>query len=185
MVDDVLAEAKAEMVKALDVLTRDLGRMRTGRANLAVLDGVKVDYYGTATPLSQVASLSTPEPRLIVVKPWEKTMVPVIHKAIQSADLGLNPSSDGELVRIPIPPLTEERRKDLVKMAKKVGEDFRVQVRRIRRDANEMLKQLQKDKDISEDDEHKGMDRVQKLTDEFISKVDEIVKAKEKDIFEI
>jgi len=112
-------------------------------------------------------------------------MVPVIHKAIQSADLGLNPSSDGELVRIPIPPLTEERRKDLVKMAKKVGEDFRVQVRRIRRDANEMLKQLQKDKDISEDDEHKGMDRVQKLTDEFISKVDEIVKAKEKVIFEI
>ncbi len=185
MLDEVISEAKADMAKAVEALERELSRMRTGRANLAVLDGVKVEYYGSQTPLNQVAALSTPEPRLIVVKPWDKNMVPVIHKAIQQADLGLNPSNDGELVRIPIPPLTEERRRDLVKLVKKNGEEYKVQIRRIRRDANEMIKQMEKDKDISEDDMHRGSERVQKITDEHIAKIDEVVKKKEEEILEI
>jgi ribosome recycling factor len=185
MVNDVLEELKSDMKKAVESLEKDLSRMRTGRANLAILDGIRVDYYGSATPLNQVASLHTPEPRLIMIKPWEKNMVPVIEKAIQQSDLGLNPNTDGEVVRIPIPPLTEERRKDLVKMAKKSGEDYKVQVRRIRRDANEMLKQLEKDKDISEDEMHRAMEKVQAQTDDFISKVDELIDKKEKEILEI
>ena len=185
MLDEVVSEAKQDMAKAVEALERELSRMRTGRANLAVLDGIKVEYYGSQTPLNQVAALSTPEPRLIVIKPWDKNMVAVIHKAIQQADLGLNPSNDGELVRIPIPPLTEERRRDLVKLVKKNGEEYKVQIRRIRRDANDMIKQLEKDKEISEDDMHRGTDRIQKLTDEYIAKVDEVIKKKEKEILEI
>ncbi len=185
MVDDVVSEAKQDMQKAVSSLERELARVRTGRANLAVLDGIKVEYYGTMTPLNQVASLQTPEPRLIVIKPWDKSMVPVIHKAIQQADLGLNPVSDAEVVRIPVPPLTEERRKELVKLVKKMGEDYKVQVRRVRREANEMLKQLEKDKEISEDDMHRGMDKVQKLTDEFVAKVDELVAKKSDEILEV
>jgi len=185
MVDEVISSMKSEMKLAVEAMNKDFSRMRTGRANLAILDGIKVDYYGTATPLNQVASMSTPEPRLIVIKPWEKNMVPVIEKAILVGDLGLNPNNDGEVVRIPIPPLTEERRKDLVKMVKGMGEDYKVQVRRIRRDSNEMLKQLEKEKEISEDDLHREMDKVQSHTDEFIKKIDDQIDKKEKEILEI
>ncbi len=185
MVDEVLTSMKSEMETALQAMEKDLARMRTGRANTAMLDGIKVDYYGSATPLNQVASMSTPEPRLIVIKPWEKNMVPLIEKAIQSADLGLNPNNDGEIVRIPIPPLTEETRRDLVKVVKSTGEDYKVQVRRCRRDSNDMLKQLEKDKEISEDDLHRGMDKVQNATDEFIKKIEDRISKKEKDLLEI
>ncbi len=185
MIEEVISSMKSEMKLAIEAMNKDFSRMRTGRANLAILDGIKVDYYGTATPLNQVASMSTPEPRLIVIKPWEKNMVPVIEKAILVGDLGLNPNNDGEVVRIPIPPLTEERRKELVKMVKGMGEDYKVQVRRIRRDSNEMLKQLEKEKEISEDDLHREMDKVQSNTDEFIKKIDEQIDKKEKEILEI
>ena len=185
MVNEVINDMKTEMKTAIEAMEKDLSRMRTGRANLAILDGIKVDYYGSATPLNQVASLSTPEPRLIMIKPWEKTMVPVIEKAIQAGDLGLNPNNDGEVVRIPIPPLTEERRKDLVKMVKSNGEDYKVQIRRCRRDANDMLKGLEKDKEISEDDLHRAMEQVQQHTDDFVKKVDERIEKKEKEILEI
>lgn len=185
MVDEVISSMKSEMKLAIEAMNKDFSRMRTGRANLAILDGIKVDYYGTATPLNQVASMSTPEPRLIVIKPWEKNMVPVIEKAVLVGDLGLNPNNDGEVVRIPIPPLTEERRKELVKMVKGIGEDYKVQVRRIRRDSNEMLKQLEKEKEISEDDLHREMDKVQSYTDEFIKKIDDQIDKKEKEILEI
>jgi ribosome recycling factor len=185
MVNDVLNDLQSEMKQALESLNKDLSRMRTGRANLAILDGIRVDYYGASTPLNQVASLHTPEPRLIMIKPWEKSMVPVIEKAIQAADLGFNPSNDGEVVRIPIPPLTEQRRQELVKLAKKTGEEYKIQIRRIRREANDMLKELEKSKDISEDDMHRAMDDVQKHTDEHIKKVDERIAEKEKEILEI
>lgn len=185
MVNETINDMKAEMKTAIEAMEKDFSRMRTGRANLAILDGIKVDYYGAATPLNQVAALSTPEPRLIMIKPWEKSMVAVIEKAIQAGDLGLNPNNDGEVVRIPIPPLTEERRKDLVKMVKSMGEDYKVQVRRCRRDANDMLKSLEKDKDISEDDLHRAMEKVQQHTDDFVKKVDERIEKKEKEILEI
>ena len=185
MVNDIVTDVQKDMEKTLESLKRELGRLRTGRANLAILDGVKVEYYGTPTPLNQVASLHVPDARLIVIKPWEKSVVPAIEKAIQAADLGLNPTTDGEVVRLPIPPLTEERRRDLVKMAKKTGEEYKVQIRKIRRDANEMLKQFQKDKDISEDDMHRGLDKVQKVTDEHVKKVDDVMAEKEKEIMEV
>lgn len=185
MVNEILDDVQKDMHKTLDSLNRELGRLRTGRANLAILDGVKVEYYGTPTPLNQVASLHVPDARLIVIKPWEKSVVPAIEKAIQQADLGLNPTTDGEVVRLPIPPLTEERRRDLVKMAKKTGEEYKVQIRKIRRDANEMLKQFQKDKEISEDDMHRGLDKVQKVTDEHVKKVDDVMAEKEKEIMEV
>ena len=185
MVNDIVTDVQKDMEKTLESLRRELGRLRTGRANLAILDGVKVEYYGTPTPLNQVASLHVPDARLIVIKPWEKSVVPAIEKAIQAADLGLNPTTDGEVVRLPIPPLTEERRRDLVKMAKKTGEEYKVQIRKIRRDANEMLKQFQKDKDISEDDMHRGLDKVQKVTDEHVKKVDDVMAEKEKEIMEV
>ena len=185
MVNDIVTDVQKDMEKTLESLRRELGRLRTGRANLAILDGVKVEYYGTPTPLNQVASLHVPDARLIVIKPWEKSIVPAIEKAIQAADLGLNPTTDGEVVRLPIPPLTEERRRDLVKMAKKTGEEYKVQIRKIRRDANEMLKQFQKDKDISEDDMHRGLDKVQKVTDEHVKKVDDVMAEKEKEIMEV
>ncbi len=185
MVNDVLDDLKADMGKTVERLKNELSRVRTGRANLALLDGIKVDYYGVPTPLNQVASLQLADARLIVVKPWEKAMVPPVEKAIQAADLGLNPSSDGEIIRLPVPPLTEERRKDLVKQVKRMGEDFKVQIRGHRRDANEMLKSLEKDKDISEDDSRRGQTKVQEATDEHTKKVDEIITAKEAEIMEV
>jgi len=185
VVNDVLSDLKGHMDKAIEAFKRDLGRLRTGRANLALLDGIRVDYYGTQTPLNQVASLQVADPRLIVVKPWDKTAVQAIDRAIRGSDLGLNPTSDGEVIRIPVPPLTEERRKDLTKVARRAAEDARVALRAHRREANEMLKGFCDDGDISEDDLHSGQKKVQELTDQYTKKVDEIVEKKEKEILEV
>ena len=186
MVDDVLKDLQANLDKATDALKRDLAKVRTGRANLALLDGIKVEYYGTMTPLNQVAALNVPDPRLITIKPWEKSMCGEIEKAIrQRAELGLNPSSDGELVRVPIPPLTQERRRDLVKHIRKVAEEFRVSLRNHRRDANDLLKELQKDGDITEDDLRRGHDKTQELTKDYTDRLDKVLKAKEDEIMEV
>jgi len=185
MVNDVLEELKSDMAKTLERLESELSRVRTGRANLALLDGIKVDYYGVPTPLNQVASLQLADARLIVVKPWEKTMVAATEKAIQKADLGLNPNSDGEIIRLPVPPLTEERRMEIVKMIKRLGEDFKVKIRGQRRDANEMLKALEKDKEISEDDNRRGQTKVQEVTDEHTKKVDAVIDKKEEEVMEV
>jgi ribosome recycling factor len=184
MVDDVIKDLRNSMEQATEVLKRELAKRRTGRANMAMLDGIKVDYYGTKSPLNQVASVQIPDPRLITIKPWDKSIVHAIEKAIQQSTLGLNPTSDGELIRIPIPPLTGERRKELVKDVKKVGEEAKVGLRNQRRDANEMIKQLEKDKDISEDQMHHGTEEVQKLTDQYTKKVDDLIAAKEKEILQ-
>ncbi len=184
MVNDVLNDLKSSMDGTIEALKRDLAKRRTGRANVAILDGIKVDYYGSKSPLNQVASVQVPDPRLITIKPWEKNMVPVIEKAIQQSSLGLTPSSDGELIRLPIPPLTQERRRDLVKDVKKLGEEAKVGLRNQRRDANEMLKELEKGKDISEDDLRRGLTKVQEVTDEYVRKVDQLVENKEKEITE-
>jgi ribosome recycling factor len=185
MVSDVLKDLLANLDKGIDALKKDLGKVRTGRANVAILDGLRVDYYGTATPLNQVASVNAPDPRLITIKPWEKSLIPEIEKVIRSSQLGLNPSSDGEIVRLPMPPLTEERRKDLVKMVKKMAEESKVALRNARRDANEMLKEFLKDKDITEDEEKTGLKKVQEATDAAVTKVDELVAKKDKEIMEI
>ncbi len=185
MVDDVLKDLQANLDKGIEAFKRDLAKVRTGRANLAILDGVRVDYYGTVTPLNQVASLNVADARLITIKPWEKSLIPEIEKAIRAAQLGLNPSSDGELVRLPMPALTQERRLELVKVVKKMGEDARVALRAARRDANEMLKEALKDKAITEDDEKQGMKRVQDTTDKSVAKVDEILLKKEQEITEV
>ena len=172
------------MKRAMDAFQRDLSRVRTGRANLSLLDGVKVDYYGTPTPLNQVAGLNVADARLITIKPWEKTMIPVIEKAIRASDLGLNPVADSELVRLPIPPLTQERRKELVKQIKKMTEEARVAVRGARRDANEMLKEAEKDGDVTEDDAKTTTKKIQDLTDRYIAQVDDVGGKKEKEILE-
>jgi len=185
MVDDILKDLDGGIGKALDSLKRELSKVRTGRANLALIDGVRVDYYGTPTPLNQVANCSTPDARLIVIKPWEKKLCPQIEEAIRKADLGVNPSSDGELVRVPIPALTEERRRDLTKVVKRMGEDARVAVRGNRRDANEMLKEYKAGGDITEDDEKTGQKKVQVAVDAGIAKVDEIITKKEAEIMEV
>jgi ribosome recycling factor len=185
MVNDVIKDLQASLDKAIEAFKRDLGKVRTGRASLAILDGVKVDYYGTPTPLNQVASLNVPDPRLITIKPWEKSLITEIEKAIRAGQLGLNPSSDGELVRLPMPALTEERRKDLVKMVKKMAEEAKVHLRGGRRDANEMLKELLKDKGITEDEEKQGLKRVQDTTDAAVAKVDELMAKKEAEIMEV
>jgi ribosome recycling factor len=185
MVNDVLKDLQGNLDKGIDALKKDLGKVRTGRANVAILDGLRVDYYGTPTPLHQVASVSAPDPRLITIKPWEKSLIPEIEKLIRSSSLGLNPSSDGEIVRLPMPPLTEERRKDLVKIVKKMAEEAKVALRNARRDANEMLKSFLKDKDITEDEEKGGLKKVQDSTDGAVTKVDDLVAKKEKEIMEI
>jgi ribosome recycling factor len=185
MVSDVLKDLQANLDKGIDALKKDLGKVRTGRANVAILDGLRVDYYGTPTPLNQVSSVSAPDPRLITIKPWEKSLIPEIEKVIRSSQLGLNPSSDGEIVRLPMPPLTEERRKDLVKMVKKMAEESKVSLRNARRDANEMLKEFLKDKDITEDEEKSGLKKVQEATDAAVTKVDDVVAKKDKEIMEI
>lgn len=185
MVNDVLVDLKTNMEKVLESFKRELGRLRTGRASLALLDGVRVEYYGTQSPLNQVASLQVADPRLIIVKPWDKSALHAIDKAIRGSDLGLNPTSDGEVIRVPIPPLTEERRKDLTKVARRAAEDSRVSLRGHRRDANEMLKGFCDDGDISEDDLRSGQKKVQELTDQYTAKVDEIVEKKEKEILEV
>lgn len=184
MIDSTLQETRERMGKTIADLQNELKRVRTGRASLSLLDGIRVDYYGTQTPLNQMASLSVPESRLIVIQPWDVSAIKEIEKAILKSDLGLTPSSDGKLIRIAIPPLTEERRKELVKVVSKMCEEHKIAVRNIRRDANELLKGFKKDGDISEDDAFKGQDQVQKVTDQFIAKVDEIYTSKEKEILE-
>ena len=173
------------MEAALEHLKHDLAGLRTGRASLALLDGIKVDYYGTATPLKQVANLSVPEPRLITVQPWEPPMIREIEKAIQASGLGLTPSNDGKMIRVPIPPLSEERRKELIKVCKKHGEDTKVAMRNIRRDGNDELKQRHKDGKLSEDELRKAEAEIQKLTDQYVQKVDQIIKKKEEEILEV
>jgi ribosome recycling factor len=185
MIADVKSRAGAAMGKSLEAFKRDLGKVRTGRASLSLLDDVRVDYYGTPTPLNQVGTMAVPEPRMITLQPWEKNLIPEIERAILKADLGLNPASDGQLVRLAFPPLTEERRKEMVKQVKRMGEDAKVAVRNARRDANDTLKKLEKDKEISEDDLKRGEREIQELTDDFVSRIDEVIADKEKDLMEI
>jgi ribosome recycling factor len=185
VVDDIVNDCEDGMKKAIDAFKRDLAKVRTGRANLSLLDGVKVDYYGTPTPLNQVATLNVADARLITIKPWEKNMLAPIEKAIRSSDLGLNPVADSEIIRVPVPPLTQERRKELVKVIKKTTEDGRVAVRGARRDANELLKDALKSKDISEDDSKNGQKKIQDLTDRYIKELDDLGAAKEKEILEV
>ena len=185
MINDVVKELDGALAKGIDGFKKELTKVRTGRANTAILDAVKVDYYGTMTPLNQVASMTVPDARMIMIKPWEKSLIPEIEKSIRAAQLGLNPNSDGEVVRVPMPPLTEERRRDLVKVVKKMAEDAKVALRGARRDSNEMLKEALKDKAISEDEEKQGLKRVQDATDKAVTQVDEILSKKEAEIMEI
>jgi ribosome recycling factor len=184
MIQETYDETKDRMAKSIVALKNELKRIRTGRASVSLLDGVRVDYYGTPTPLNQMASLSVPESRLIMIQPWDVSAIKGIEKAILKSDLGLTPSSDGKLVRIAIPPLTEERRKQLVKLLQKTCEDYKVAVRNIRRDANELIKGFKKDADISEDEAFKAQDEVQNITNEYIKLIDETYKEKEKEILE-
>lgn len=185
MVKDIIKDANEKMSKAVDVVKHELVTIRTGRATPGLIESVKVDYYGTPTPLKQVANIGAPEPTLLTVQPWEKNMIQPIEKAIQNANLGLNPQNDGTLVRVPIPPLNEERRKEYVKLTKKYGEQGKVSIRNIRRDANDSLKKIEKDKEISEDDKKRGEDEVQKLTDKYTSEIDRLLEQKEKEIMEV
>lgn len=184
-VKEVEANAKTRMDKALADLQHDMAGVRTGRASVSLLDNVRADYYGTPTPLNQLATLHVPEPSLITIQPWDVSQIGVIEKAIRSADLGLNPGNDGKLIRVPIPPLTEERRKELVKKLHHIAEDHRVAMRNVRRDANENVKKLVKDKIISEDEDRRAHEEIQKLTDASIQKLDQAAKAKEKEIMEL
>jgi ribosome recycling factor len=183
--DALVKDTSARMERSIEAFRKELGKVRTGRASFSLLDGVKVDYYGTPTPLQQVGTLSVPESRLITVTPWDTKMIGPIEKAIQGSGLGLNPASDGKVVRIPIPPLTEERRKELAKMVRKMAEDARIAVRNVRREAIEKLKDREKKKEISEDIVKRGQERIQKETDAHVKKVDEILKSKEQEILEV
>ncbi|HVA01775.1 MAG TPA: ribosome recycling factor [Terriglobia bacterium] len=182
MIKETVESTKARMRKAAEDLRLELATIRTGRASVSLFDHLRVDYYGVPTPLSQVATLGTPEPTLVTLQPWDPTMLAVLEKVIRSSDLGLNPVNDGKILRVPIPPLTEERRKELAKHVHKVLENHRTAVRNIRRDSNEDLKRLLKDKKISEDDEKRGLENIQKLTDEFMEKLEEQGKSKEAEI---
>ncbi|HEU4613425.1 MAG TPA: ribosome recycling factor [Kofleriaceae bacterium] len=185
MINDITADAEEGMKKAVDSFKRDLQKIRTGRANTSMLDGIKVDYYGTPTPVNQVATVQVVDARLITVKPWEKNMIAVIDKAIRASDLGINPVADSELVRLPIPPLTQERRKELAKSVGKQTEEARVAVRSARRDAMDMVKEAEKDKQITEDERKKGETKIQELTDKYVAQIEDIAKAKEKEIMEL
>jgi ribosome recycling factor len=185
MLPDVYQEVEHKMERSLTALRKDLSRIRTGRASLALLDGIVVDYYGTPTPLSQLATLAVPESRLITIQPWDKSQLGLMEKAIQRSDLGLAPVNDGKIIRLAIPPLTEERRKELVKQVKRIGEETKIALRNIRREGNETLKSLEKTKKIAEDDLRRGQEQVQKITDGSTVKVDEILQAKERELMEV
>src|SRR3712207_4378345 len=182
---DVVKETRPRMESVIEDVRRKLATVRTGRAAVSLLDSIMVEYYGTPTPLSQMASVHAPEPAMLTVQPWDQTQLGAIEKAIRSSDLGLNPTNDGKLVRIPIPPLTEERRKQLAKQVHEIAEDHRTAVRNLRRDANDRLKKLLKDKTISEDAERDGLDEVQKLTNTYVGKIDELAKTKEQEILSV
>lgn len=185
MIDQILQDGEARMEEVIASTKRAFASVRTGRANPALLDRIMVSYYGTPTPLNQMASVSVPEPRLLVITPWDKGSIKDIEKAILTSDLGLVPSNDGTVIRLSIPALTEERRKELVRLVRKDAEDYRVAVRNIRRDLNEAAKKLEKDGEISEDELRRGQDEIQKLTDRYIEKIDELLKVKEKEILEV
>src|SRR5215472_9289639 len=184
-VKDIEAHLKTRMEKAISDMQHEMASIRTGRASLGILDHIRVDYYGTPTPLNQVANLHVPEPSLITISPWDVSQIGPIEKAIRTSDLGLNPANDGKMIRLPIPPLTEERRKELVKKLHAAAEHHRVAVRNIRRDANDAVKKLLKDKKVTEDDEKRAHDEIQKLTDSYMAKIDQASKTKEKEILEI
>jgi ribosome recycling factor len=183
--NQLITDTKKRMQQSVEALLRDLATMRTGRASLAMLDAIRVDYYGTPTPLNQVGNLAVPDPTLITLQPWDPTTLPAIEKAIRASDLDLNPQNDGKIIRIPVPPLTEERRKMLVKHAHKQAEEGRIAIRNIRRDANDHLKKLLKEHELGEDDERHGLAEVQKLTDEHIEEINEGLKKKEAEILEV
>lgn len=185
MADDAVKDLQSRIQKTLDHFRQELMTIRTGRASLHMLDNVRVDYYGTPTPLTQVATLSVADARLITVKPWERTLIPVIDKAIREANLGFNPQSDKELVRVPVPPLTEERRREIVKQVKHKGEEEKLAIRNERRDAKELIAEAEKDGEVSADDAKKAQEKVQKATDDGVKKIDEMVVAKEKDVMQI
>ncbi len=178
-------DSEDKMKKTVETVRAELAKVRSGRATTTLLDGIKVDYYGTLTPLNQVSNVSAPEARMLTVQPWDKSLVPVIEKAILEADLGLNPANDGTLIRIPIPALNEERRKELVKLARKYAEDGRVAVRNVRREANDHIKRAEKNREVSEDDSKHAHDKIQKMTDAYIKKIDETLAVKEKEIMEV
>jgi ribosome recycling factor len=184
MKEEILSELRQKMEKTVEALKKDLNKIRTGRASIALLDGIKVNAYETQMPLDQVAALSVPESRLITIKPWDQSIIGEIEKSILKSELGLTPMNDGKLIRISIPPLTEERRKELAKMAKKMAEEAKISIRNHRREANEMFKELKNEKEISEDEMYKSQDQTQKITDDFTKKVDEITSEKEKEIIE-
>lgn len=181
---DILRKAEQDMKRATEATLKDFNSVRTGRASLALLDGIQVDYHGTPTPLNRVASLAIPERRLITIQPWDASLVPAIEKAILKSDLGITPTSDGKVIRLAIPTLTEERRKELVKVVRKMTEEGRVIIRNLRRDANDALKKLEKNKQVSEDVVRKGMDQIQELTNRMIKTLDELLEKKEKEIME-
>ena len=184
MLPELYLETETKMEKTIETLGRELASIRTGRASLSILDGITLEYYGAQSPLNQVATLSIPESRLIVIQPWDPSVIKEIEKAIMRSDLGLTPNNDGKVIRIPIPALTEERRVQLVKVVKRHGEEGKIAIRNHRRDANEMFKELKKEKEISEDESHKCQDEVQEITNDFIKKIDEVTAEKEKEIIE-
>lgn len=185
MIDEIIKDAEQRMQKSIESMRGDMAKIRTGRASPALIDHIMVDYYGSPTPINQVANITVQDARTLGVQPWEKPMVPVVERAIMEANLGLNPMTAGELIRIPLPPLTEERRKEMVKVAASEGESGKIAIRNIRRDANGDFKSLLKDKDITEDDDKRAQDLVQKLTDKYVAQVDEIVKEKEAEILTV
>lgn len=185
MIDEILLDSEERMQKTIEVLRKDFASLRAGRANPAILNRVQVDYYGVPTPINQMANISAPEPRLLIIQPWDKSTIPNIEKAILKSDLGLNPSSDGTVIRIAIPQLTQERRKELVKTIKKKAEEAKIGIRNIRRDANDDVKALEKSKEITEDECKKAQDDVQKTTDKYIAEIDKILNKKEEEIMEI
>lgn len=185
MIGETLADAEQRMTKAIEALRRELATIRTGRASPGLVEHLRVDYYGTPTPLKQLATISVPEARLLTIQPWDKGALGAIEKAIQKSDLGLNPSNDGSLIRLVIPQLTEDRRKDLVKLVHKKVEEGRVAIRNVRRDAHELLRDLLREKEISEDEEHRAQEQLQKITDRFIHQADEVGKEKEQELLEV
>jgi ribosome recycling factor len=184
MKEEIISECRQKMMKTIDILKKEFMRIRTGRASISLMDGIRVSCYDTQMPLDQVASISIPESRLITVKPWDQTIIGEIEKSILKSELGLTPMNDGKIIRIPIPPLTEERRKELAKLARKMAEDSKISIRNHRREANELLKELKQEKEISEDEMFKGQDEVQQVTDEFIKNIDDVTGEKEKEIME-
>ena len=185
MITELYQDTEKKMEKTIESFGRELATIRTGRASLAILEGITLEYYGSQSPLNQVATLSVPESRLIVIQPWDPTSIKDIEKAIMRSDLGLTPNNDGKVIRIPVPPLTEERRVQLVKVVKRNGEDGKVAIRNIRRDAISDAKEFEKEKAISEDDRHRAQDEIQKITDRYIQKVDELIEKKEKEVLEV